>query len=85
MSRMNVVLQVGDYAKRFRFLQLEHDEVCQRLAVLDRLFKQHDCTSSDALLEAAATAEADLDRWFQMEGSLVQRDRHTRLTASSHR
>lgn len=60
---------MAQYAQRFRFLQLEHDEVSQRLAMLDRLFKQHDCTSSDALLEVAAKAEADLDRWFQMEGT----------------
>ncbi|BDA41836.1 DNA repair protein RecN [Coccomyxa sp. Obi] len=60
--------KVAEYAKRFHFLQLEHDEVSQRLAMLDRLFKQHDCSSSDALLGLAAKAEADLDRWFQMEG-----------------
>jgi hypothetical protein len=62
--------QVGEYAKRFRFLQLEHDEVSQCLAVLDRLFKQNDCSSSDALLEIVTKAEADLDRWFQMEGAI---------------
>ncbi|CAL8460865.1 g396 [Coccomyxa elongata] len=60
--------KVAQYAQRFRFLQLEHDEVSQRLEMLDRLFKQHDCSSSDALLEVAAKAEADLDRWFQLEG-----------------
>ncbi|EIE25588.1 P-loop containing nucleoside triphosphate hydrolase protein [Coccomyxa subellipsoidea C-169] len=70
--------KVGDYAMRFRFLQLEHNEVSQRLAVLDRLFKQHDCSSSDALLEVAAKAEADLDRWFQMEGKREEIERTLR-------
>jgi DNA repair ATPase RecN len=63
-----LMCQVGAYANRFRFLQLEYDEVRERLAHLERLFKQHGCTTCDALLDLAAKAEEDLDRWFQMEG-----------------
>lgn len=66
--RHSLTCQVGAYAKRFRFLQLEHEEVSERLTMLERLFKQHDCTSSEELLDTAAKAEQDLDRWFQMEG-----------------
>ena len=61
--------QVGAYAMQFRFLQLEHDEVTSRLKALERLSKQHGVASSADLLGAAAQAEADLDRWFQMEGT----------------
>jgi hypothetical protein len=59
---------VGAYAQRFRFLALEQAEAGQRLAGLERLLKQHGAASCAALLEAAARAEADLDRWFTMEG-----------------
>ena len=65
------LVQVEAYAQQFRFLQLEHDEVSQRLSRLERLFKQHVCTTSEQLLEATAKAESSLDQWFQMEGGLT--------------
>ncbi|KAK9819715.1 hypothetical protein WJX72_001582 [[Myrmecia] bisecta] len=60
--------KVSQYAEQFRFLQLEHDQVAERLEDLERLFKQYDCSTSDELLAAAEQAERDLDQWFQMEG-----------------
>ena len=65
------VLKVGAYAKRFQFLQQEHDEVCERIDALDRLFKQHDCRSSEMLLDKAAKTERSLDAWFLMDGALL--------------
>ncbi|CAL5219355.1 g1171 [Coccomyxa viridis] len=60
--------KVEAYAQHFRFLQLEHDEVSQRLKQLERLLKQHSCLTSEQLLEKTAKAESSLDQWFQMEG-----------------
>ena len=60
--------KVEAYAQHFRFLQLEHDEVSQRLKQLERLLKQHSCYTSEQLLEKTAKAESSLDQWFQMEG-----------------
>ena len=64
------LVQVEAYAQQFRFLQLEHDEVSQRLLLLERLLKQHSCTTSEQLLDATAKAGSSLDQWFQMEGGL---------------
>ncbi len=61
--------KVEAYAQHFRFLQLEHDEVSQRLKQLERLLKQHSCLTSEQLLEKTAKAESSLDQWFQMEGN----------------
>lgn len=63
--------KVEAYAQHFRFLQLEHDEVSQRLKQLERLFKQHSCYTVEQLLEKTATAESSLDQWFQMEGMVI--------------
>ena len=77
------LVQVEAYAQQFRFLQLEHEEVSQRLLQLERLLKQHSCTTSEQLLEATAKAGSGLDQWFQMEGGLalgpsnIQRRRRT--------
>ena len=65
------LVQVEAYAQQFRFLQLEHDEASQRLSQLERLFKQHACTTSEQLLEATAKADSSLDQWFQLEGGLI--------------
>ena len=63
--------QAEAYAQQFQFLRLEHDEASQRLLQLERLLKQHSCTTSKQLLEATAKAESSLDQWFQMEGGLT--------------
>ena len=34
-----------------------------------RLLKQHDAADSSELLARAAKAEADLERWYDMEGA----------------
>ena len=65
--------KVEAYAQHFRFLQLELDEVSQRLKQLERLLKQHSCYTSEQLLEKTARAESSLDQWFQMEGMLTLR------------
>lgn len=61
-------MQVEAYAQQFKFLQLEHDEVSEKLSKLERLLKQHGCYTSEELLEASSKAERSLDHWFQMEG-----------------
>ena len=65
------LMQVEAYAQQFSFLQLEHDEVAERLAELERLLKQHTCLTSEQLLDATAKAESSLDQWFQMEGAAM--------------
>lgn len=67
------MMQVGVYARKHRYLQQEHDDAAHRLHVVERLLKQYACTTSTELLTAVAEAEADLDKWYQMEGD------HTRL------
>ena len=59
---------MGAYARKHRYLQLEHDEASQRLLAIEKLLKQYDCTSAHELLTAVAEAEVDLDLWYQMEG-----------------
>lgn len=59
---------MGAYARKYRYLQEDHDEASDRLHVVERLLKQYDSTTSTELLTAVAEAEADLDRWYQMEG-----------------
>ena len=66
--------KVEAYTQQFRFLQLEHDNVRQRLKQLEQLFKQHSCHTSEQLLENTAKAEARLDQWFQMEGTSAIND-----------
>lgn len=66
--------KVEAYAQQFRFLQLEHDKVRQRLKQLEQLFKQHSCHTSEQLLENTAKAEFKLDQWFQMEGTYALYD-----------
>ena len=68
MNASEPALQAGAYARRWRYLQQEHDEVAERLQQLELLLRQFDCTSADELLECSAQAEADLDAWFAMEG-----------------
>ena len=60
--------QVGQYARRFRFSAADHDDSSSRLKLLLRLLKKHRAGSCSELLEQAASAEAALDNWFQMEG-----------------
>lgn len=60
--------QVGQYARRFRFSQADHDDVSVRLKQLLRLLKKHGAGSCAELLERASHAEQRLDSWFQMEG-----------------
>lgn len=62
------MLQVGAYARKYRYLQQDHDEASHRLLVIERLLKQYDCSTSEELLTGVAEAEADLDKWYQMEG-----------------
>ena len=59
---------MGQYARRFRFSQEDHDDTSGRLQQILRLLKQHHAASSEELLGRAAEAEAQLDHWFQMEG-----------------
>lgn len=65
------LLQVGAYARKFRYLQHDHDEASQRLHAVERLLRQYDCSTSLELLTGVAEAEADLDKWYQMEGQAV--------------
>lgn len=67
------MLQVGAYARKYRYLQQDHDDASHRLHAVERLLKQYDCSTSTELLTGVAEAEADLDKWYQMEGD------HTRL------
>lgn len=61
-------LQVASYVRRYRYSPAEQADVSERLQVVVRLLKQHDCTDSGQLLDAATKAEASLDTWFRMEG-----------------
>ena len=62
------MLQVAAYARKFRYLQQDYDEAASRLHAVERLLKQYDCSTSQELLTGVAEAEADLDKWYQMEG-----------------
>lgn len=61
-------MQVGAYARKYRYLQQDHDEASGRLQAVERLLRQYDCATSRELLAAVAEAEADLDTWYQLEG-----------------
>ena len=76
--------QVTAYARKYRYLQQEHDEVAKRLSAVERILKQYDCSTSGELLAEAAQAEADLDRFYQSEGTptiCLQACLHVCLTA----
>lgn len=60
--------KVTAYARKYQYLQQEHDEVAKRLSAVERILKQYDCSTSGELLAEAAQAEADLDRFYQSEG-----------------
>ena len=62
-------MQVTAYARKHRYLQQERDEAASRLQQVEKLLKQYDCSTSGELLQAAAEAEADLDKYYQMEGA----------------
>ena len=62
---------MGAYARKYRYLQQDHDNASDRLHLVERLLKQYDCTTSTELLAGVAEAEADLDRWFQLEGDFT--------------
>ena len=64
-------MQVTAYARKYRYLQQEHDEVAERLTAVERILKQYDCSTSGELLAEAAQAEADLDRFYQSEGKVL--------------
>jgi hypothetical protein len=75
---------VGSYARHYRYSPAEQAEVSDRLQVVTRLLKQHDCADSGQLLDAAARAEGSLETWFRAEGAqctIIARD-HTILVAS---
>lgn len=63
-------LQVAAYAKKHRHLQQEYDAASARLQQVERLLKDCQCSSSEELLQEITEAQADLDRWYQLEGGL---------------
>lgn len=84
---MRAHAQVGQYARRFRFSQADHDDTSGRLKQLLRLLKKHGAANCGELLERAAEAEARLDTWSQMEGapSFYQRRRqNSKMENNNH-
>jgi DNA repair ATPase RecN len=59
---------VERYSRQYRFNHMEYKEVSERLQEVQKLMKQHDATSADELLNAAESAAAALDTFYQMEG-----------------
>lgn len=64
--------QVASYARRYRYSEADQADVSERLQVVIRLCRQHDCADSAALIAAATQAEASLDTWFRMEGQSLK-------------
>lgn len=75
---------MGAYARKYRYLQQDHDVASDRLHVVERLLKQYDCSTSTELLTGVAEAEADLDRWYQLEGDHVMSHKCHQLNSCCH-
>lgn len=65
----SALVQVAAYARKYRYLQQDYDEAASRLHTVERLLKQYQCSTSEELLTEVDQAQADLDRWYALEGN----------------
>ena len=67
-NQIPALVQVAAYARKYRYLQQDYDDAASRLHAVERLLKQYQCSTSEELLTEVDQAQADLDRWYELEG-----------------